>query len=147
MDFYTYHYLQVHQQAFTLVGYGITIAASLLVLYYSWRYFRHRFVTRYRDLSVILLLIVLILVGVQVEQVLAKHQNQWQANQIIPFVLAVAKDHNLKPSQVMVNQTTLKDGLLVRFAGRDYQLQLSADHNRYVLQRAHVIDHQVRVNR
>lgn len=55
MDFYTYHYLQVHQQAFTLVGYGITIAASLLVLYYSWRYFRHRFVTRYRDLSVILL--------------------------------------------------------------------------------------------
>lgn len=141
MDFYTYHYLQVHQQAFTLVGYGITIAASLLVLYYSWRYFRHRFVTRYRDLSVILLLIVLILVGVQVEQVLAKHQNQWQANQIIPFVLAVAKDHNLKPSQVMVNQTTLKDGLLVRFAGRDYQLQLSADHNSYVLQRAHVIDH------
>lgn len=147
MDFYTYHYLQVHQQAFTLVGYGITIAASLLVLYYSWRYFRHRFVTRYRDLSVILLLIVLILVGVQVEQVLAKHQNQWQANQIIPFVLAVAKDHNLKPSQVMVNQTTLKDGLLVRFAGRDYQLQLSTDHNSYVLQRAHVIDHQVRVNR
>lgn len=147
MDFYTYHYLQVYQQAFTLVGYGITIAASLLVLYYSWRYFRHRFVTRYRDLSVILLLIVLILVGVQVEQVLAKHQNQWQANQIIPFVLAVAKDHNLKPSQVMVNQTTLKDGLLVRFAGRDYQLQLSADHNSYVLQRAHVIDHQVRVNR
>lgn len=147
MDFYTYHYLQVHQQAFTLVGYGITIAASLLVLYYSWRYFRHRFVTRYRDLSVILLLIVLILVGVQVEQVLAKHQNQWQANQIIPFVLAVAKDHNLKPSQMMVNQTTLKDGLLVRFAGRDYQLQLSADHNSYVLQRAHVIDHQVRVNR
>lgn len=147
MDFYTYHYLQVHQQAFTLVGYGITIAATLLVLYYSWRYFRHRFVTRYRDLSVILLLIVLILVGVQVEQVLAKHQNQWQANQIIPFVLAVAKDHNLKPSQVMVNQTTLKDGLLVRFAGRDYQLQLSADHNSYVLQRAHVIDHQVRVNR
>lgn len=147
MDFYTYHYLQVHQQAFTLVGYGITIAASLLVLYYSWRYFRHRFVTRYRDLSVILLLIVLILVGVQVEQVLAKHQNQWRANQIIPFVLAVAKDHNLKPSQVMVNQTTLKDGLLVRFAGRDYQLQLSADHNSYVLQRAHVIDHQVRVNR
>ncbi|MDK7335974.1 DUF3290 family protein [Limosilactobacillus fermentum] len=105
------------------------------------------FVTRYRNLSVILLLIVLILVGVQVEQVLAKHQNQWQANQIIPFVLAVAKDHNLKPSQVMVNQTTLKDGLLVRFAGRDYQLQLSADHNSYVLQRAHVIDHQVRVNR
>ena len=147
MDFYTYHYLQVHQQAFTLVGYGITIAASLLVLYYSWRYFRHRFVTRYRDLSVILLLIVLILVGVQVGQVLAKHQNPWQANQIIPFVLAVAKDHNLKPSQVMVNQTTLKDGLLVRFAGRDYQLQLSADHNSYVLQRAHVIDHQVRVNR
>lgn len=147
MDFYTYHYLQVHQQAFTLVGYGITIAASLLVLYYSWRYFRHRFVTRYRDLSVILLLIVLILVGVQVEQVLAKHQNQWQDNQIIPFVLAVAKDHNLKPSQVMVNQTTIKDGLLVRFAGRDYQLQLSADHNSYVLQRAHVIDHQVRVNR
>ncbi len=84
--------------------------------------------------------------GIQVERLTFVQQNQWQSSQIVPFVKAVAKDHNLKVDQVMVSQTTLNDGMLVRFNKRDYQLQLNYDHNSYTLQRAHIINHNVYVH-
>ena len=146
MDFYTYNYLQTHQQTVNLISYTTILVVLLLILYYAWRYFRNRLVTRYRDLSIVFLLLTLILLGIQVEQLTFAHQNQWQSSQIVPFVKAVAKDHNLKVDQVMVSQTTLNDGMLIRFNKRDYQLHLNYDHNSYTLQRAHIINHNVYVH-
>ncbi|HAM85998.1 DUF3290 family protein [Limosilactobacillus mucosae] len=60
MDFYTYSYLQTHQQTITVVSYGIILGALLLILYYLLRYLHHRLITRYRDLSIVFLLFTLI---------------------------------------------------------------------------------------
>lgn len=146
MDFYTYSYLQTHQQTITVVSYGIILRALLLILYYLLRYLHHRLITRYRDLSIVFLLFTLILLGTQIEQLTYVHKNQWQSSQILPFIEAVAQDHNLSKNQVMVNQTTLNNGMLIRFKGYDYQLQLNNDHNSYTLQRAHIINHKVYVH-
>lgn len=146
MDFYTYSYLQTHQQTITVVSYGIILGALLLILYYLLRYLHHRLITRYRDLSIVFLLFTLILSGTQIEQLTYVHKNQWQSSQILPFIEAVAQDHNLSKNQVMVNQTTLNNGMLIRFKGYDYQLQLNNDHNSYTLQRAHIINHKVYVH-
>lgn len=146
MDFYTYIYLQTHQQTITVVSYGIILGALLLILYYLLRYLHHRLITRYRDLSIVFLLFTLILLGTQIEQLTYVHKNQWQSSQILPFIEAVAQDHNLSKNQVMVNQTTLNNGMLIRFKGYDYQLQLNNDHNSYTLQRAHIINHKVYVH-
>lgn len=146
MDFYTYSYLQTHQQTITVISYGIILGALLLILYYLLRYLHHRLVTRYRDLSIVFLLFTLILLGTQIEQLTYVHKNQWQSSQILPFIEAVAQDHNLSKNQVMVNQTTLNNGMLIRFKGCDYQLQLNNDHNSYTLQRAHIINHRVYVH-
>ena len=35
MDFYTYSYLQTHQQTITVISYGIILGALLLILYYT----------------------------------------------------------------------------------------------------------------
>lgn len=146
MDFYTYSYLQTRQQTITVVSYGIILGALLLILYYLLRYLHHRLITRYRDLSIVFLLFTLILLGTQIEQLTYVHKNQWQSSQILPFIEAVAQDHNLSKNQVMVNQTTLNNGMLIRFKGYDYQLQLNNDHNSYTLQRAHIINHKVYVH-
>ena len=146
MDFYTYSYLQTHQQTITVVSYGIILGALLLILYYLLRYLHHRLITRYRDLSIVFLLFTLILLGTQIEQLTYVHKNQWQSSQILPFIEEVAQDNNLSKNQVMVNQTTLNNGMLIRFKGYDYQLQLNNDHNSYTLQRAHIINHKVYVH-
>lgn len=123
MDFYTYSYLQTHQQTITVVSYGIILGALLLILYYLLRYLHHRLITRYRDLSIVFLLFTLIYSNsfrTQIEQLTYVHKNQWQSSQILPFIEAVAQDHNLSKNQVMVNQTTLNNGMLIRFKGYDY---------------------------
>ena len=48
--------------------------------------------------------------------------------------------------QVLVNSTSLKDGVIVRFNEEDYLVHLNADNNSYALERTHIIDHNVYVN-
>ena len=72
-----------------------------------------------------------------------------EATQIIPFIKSVAKDENVSTSDVLVNSTTLIDGMIVRINSKniDYQLKLNDDHNTYTLTQAHVIDHRVEVRK
>jgi hypothetical protein len=60
---------------------------------------------------------------------------------------SVARDENVKTSDVLVNSTTLTDGMIVRIDSKnvDYQLNLNEDRNTYTLTQAHVIDHRVDV--
>lgn len=44
---------------------------------------------------------------------------------MIPFIKSVARDHNVSPQKVVVNSTTLTDGILVRIEDRDYRVNLS----------------------
>lgn len=62
---------------------------------------------------------------------------------MIPFIKAVARDHNVSPQKVVVNSTTLTDGILVRIEDRDYRVNLSQTGDNYTLTRVHVVNHQV----
>ena len=62
---------------------------------------------------------------------------------MIPFIKAVARDHNVSPQKVVVNSTTLTDGILVRIKDRDYRVNLSQTGDNYTLTRAHVVNNQV----
>ena len=62
---------------------------------------------------------------------------------MILFIKTVARDHNVSPQKVVVNSTTLTEGILVRIADRDYRVNLSQTGDNYTLTRAHVVNHQV----
>lgn len=66
---------------------------------------------------------------------------------MVSFIHAVAEDHHLKNNQVLVNSTTLTDGIVVRFNKKDYRVNMSANGNNYTLERAHVVDHHVNIQR
>ena len=145
MTFYTYDYLQAQQHVTQwVVALGLVLLL-LGTLVGAWRYFRQRYRTRSRDLSIIMVLLMAILLGIQWEHYLTSRTTAAQSSQLLPFIQAVAVDHHLKPDQVLVNSTTLADGMIIRFQKRDYQVHLNADNNSYTLTRAHVINHQVLV--
>ncbi len=62
------------------------------------------------------------------------------------FVEGVAEDQHVSENEVLVNSTSLKDGIIVRFNERDYLVHLNDDNNSYTLERTHIIDHNVYVN-
>lgn len=112
-------------------------------------YLRDRFNTRYRDLGIIALLFLLLFMGTQYEKYTQINMQKTQATQIIPFIKSVARDENVKTTDVLVSSTTLTDGMIVRIDSKniDYQLKLDDDHNTYTLTRAHVINHKVDVRK
>ena len=85
--------------------------------------------------------------GTQYEKYTQINTQKSQATQIIPFIKSVARDENVKTTDVLVSSTTLVNGMIVRIDSKniDYQLNLNEDRNTYTLVQAHVIDHRVDV--
>ncbi|WP_438450137.1 DUF3290 domain-containing protein [Lactobacillus kitasatonis] len=147
MTFYTLNYIQNNQNTDRAIFYVLTLIATVAMIIFTILYLRNRFATRYRDLGIIALLFLLLFVGTQYEKYTQINMQKSQATQIIPFIKSVARDENVKPSDVLVNSTTLVNGMIVRVDSKnvDYQLNLNDDRNTYTLTQAHVIDHRVDV--
>ena len=143
MTFYTISYLSNHQHMNQLFNYVAIIIFALLIAVMTLLYLRHRLITRYRDLGIIFFLLLLLFIGFQVTDMEKSTTQQSQTTQMIPFIKAVARDHNVSPQKVVVNSTNLTDGILVRIEDRDYRVNLSQKGDNYTLTRAHVVNHQV----
>lgn len=145
MTFYSESYFLHQQQLTSLVNYIAIVVLLLLVIFNTIRYLRHQLRTRNRDLGIIFFLLLLIFTGLQITNLERTVTQRSQSLQMQPFIQAVAKNHGLKSSQVVVNSTTLTDGILVRFRGRDYRVNMSPSGDNYTLSRAHVVDHTVKI--
>jgi len=143
LTFYTISYLSNHQHMNQLFNYVAIIIFALLIAVMTLLYLRHRLITRYRDLGIIFFLLLLLFIGFQVTDMEKSTTQQSQTTQMIPFIKAVARDHNVSPQKVVVNSTNLTDGILVRIEDRDYRVNLSQTGDNYTLTRAHVVNHQV----
>ncbi|MCC4502424.1 DUF3290 family protein [Limosilactobacillus reuteri] len=143
MTFYTISYLSNHQHMNQLFNYVAIIIFALLIAVMTLLYLRHRLITHYRDLGIIFFLLLLLFIGFQVTDMEKSTTQQSQTTQMIPFIKAVARDHNVSPQKVVVNSTTLTDGILVRIEDCDYRVNLSQTGDNYTLTRAHVVNHQV----
>lgn len=147
MTFYTLRYIENNQNNNKTFLYILMLVAALAMIVFAILYLRDRFATRYRDLGIIALLFLLLFAGTQYEKYQKITTQKSQATQIIPFIKSVAKDEEVKTSDVLVNNTMLVDGMIVRIESqnKDYQLNLNDDNNTYTLTPAHVIDHKVEV--
>ena len=146
MDFYTLDYI-ISQQSTDWTMRVISILALLLVcLVFSVLYMRDRMRTSWRDLGVGALILSLVLVGIQTEQYLDLSDQAAQSKQLVLFVKGVAQDQKISTDEVLVNSTSLKDGIIVRFKDENYRVHLNEDNNSYTLERTHIIDHNVYVD-
>ena len=149
MNFYTINYIQNNQNTDRTALYILIIIAASAMIIFAILYLRDRFNTRYRDLGIIALLFLLLFTGTQYEKYVQNNEQKSKAAQIVPFIKSVADDENVKESDVMVSSLSLQDGMIVRIDSKneDYQLNLNENNNSYTLNRAHVIDHHVYVQK
>lgn len=146
MDFYTLDYIVSHQSADSTRRVAAIIVLLLVALVFSVLYLRDRARTRWRDAGVGLLVLSLVLLGIQTEQFFRLSNQLSQSQLLVHFTEGVATDHDVPASEVLVNSTSLQDGIIVRFNEEDYLVHLGDDNNSYTLERTHIIDHNVYVN-
>lgn len=149
MTFYNIDYIKNNQNSDRTILYVLMLIAAAAMIIFTFLYLKDRFATRYRDLGIIALLFLLLFAGSQYEKYTQINSQKSQATQIIPFIKSVARDNNVAENDVLVNSTSLQNGMIVRIDSKniDYQLNLNDDNNTYTLNHAHVIDHKIDVRK
>ena len=146
MNFYTLEYIIKHQSTDLIIRSAFIILLLAIVILTSIKFLKDRIKTRLRDISIGIMVFIFILLGIQMEQYTQNHRDFSQSHVLVKFIESVATDAYISPEEVMVNSTTLKDGIIVRYNEEDYTLHLNDDNNSYTLERTHVIDHNVYID-
>ena len=146
MNFYTLDYITKTQSTGLIVRSAIIIILLAIVILTSFKFMKDRMKTKLRDISIGIVVLTFILLGIQVEHYTQNNRDFSQSHVLLKFIESVATDYNVSPYNVMVNSTTLKDGIIVRYNDEDYTVHLNADNNSYTLERTHIINHNVYVD-
>ena len=146
MNFYTLEYITKNQSNALILRSSVIILLLAVFILTALRFMKNRMKTRLRDIAIGIVVLTFILLGIQVESYKQNHRDFSQSHVLLKFIESVATDNHISPDEVMVNSTTLKDGIIVRYNEEDYRVHLNADNNSYTLERTHVIDHNVYIN-
>ena len=146
MNFYTLDYITKTQSNGLIIRSAIIIVLLAIVILTSFKFMKDRMKTKLRDISIGIMVLTFILLGIQVEHYTQNNRDFSQSHVLLKFIESVATDYKVSPYNVMVNSTTLKDGIIVRYNDEDYTVHLNADNNSYTLERTHIINHNVYVD-
>ena len=146
MNFYTLDYITKTQSTGLIIRSAVIIVLLAIVILTSFKFMKDRMKTRLRDISIGIVVLTFILLGIQVEHYTQNNRDFSQSHLLLKFIESVATDYNVSPYNVMVNSTTLKDGIIVRYNDEDYTVHLNDDNNSYTLERTHIINHNVYVD-
>lgn len=103
---------------------AIFIALGALFIVTSL-YLRHRLETKYRDLSIIFLLLIIFLLGMQYNQY---ERNQVYANntsRMVTFLDSVRNAQKLDKTEINVNSRTLANGMILNLREKYYEVHFN----------------------
>ena len=75
-------------------------------------YLRHRLQTKYRDLSIIFLLLIIFLLGVQYNQYERSEVYAADISRVVTFLNSVKDSQNLQKEDIRTNSRTLMNGMI-----------------------------------
>lgn len=145
MTFYTLQYLQNQREVNQLVIYSLGALGLLILLFAVLMYSRNRFDTKYRDISIIMLLVMFFLFGLSYSNYEQHRTQTLSTSQVQPFLRSVARDEGVSTKDVAVNSRSLVDGIIVKVKDKYYRVELSVDRNSYELARTHLINKDIMI--
>lgn len=145
MTFYTLQYLQNQREVNQLVIYSLGALGLLILLFAVLMYSRNRFDTKYRDISIIMLLVMFFLFGLSYGNYEQHRTQTLSTSQVQPFLRSVARDEGVSTKDVAVNSRSLVDGIIVKIKDKYYRVELSVDRNSYELAQTHLINKDITI--
>lgn len=145
MTFYTLQYLQNQREVNQLVIYSLGALGLLILLFAVLMYSRNRFDTKYRDISIIMLLVMLFLFGLSYSNYEQHRTQTLSTSKVQPFLRSVAREEGVSTKDVAVNSRSLVDGIIVKVKDKYYRVELSVDRNSYKLAQTHLINKDITI--
>lgn len=145
MNFYTYDYITAHSRFGDNVWYVLSFLALAALLFVSIKYLRNRLATRYRDLIVILFLMVAFLGGMQWNDYNRSKSDAYATSRMVQFLRSLSTDVDVPVREIRVNATNLRQGMLVDVRGTFYVVTFNADFTAFQYERTHLLNREIQI--
>lgn len=145
MTFFSFALLE---NAMSFEGYFkyITIFVSLgALLVVTSLYLRHRLQTKYRDLSIIFLLLIIFLLGVQYKQYEQNEVYAADISSVVTFLNSVKDSQNLQKEDIRTNSRTLTNGMILNIRDQYFEVHFNNDFSAYTLSPINLVNPNVTV--
>ena len=147
MNFYGIEYLESQANFNDYIKYAVIFGSLFILVIVFVRYLKHRIQTKYRDLSIIFLLVLVFALGVQYSDYQSNQAKQSQSSQMVAFLKSVAKERSVAQEEIFVNGTQLADGVILKIGDEYYRVNLAFDQGSYTLERAHLLNKEFTVTK
>ena len=122
MKFYSYDYLQSKLQQNNLISY-IIIAVLIVILCITLiKYYKNRQDTKYRELSIILVLSTLLAVGVSINEYKSNAVSSNQYKSSIHFIEKISNDLNIDKTHIYINSEVSIENSFVKVDNTYYRV-------------------------
>ncbi|GAA6941133.1 DUF3290 domain-containing protein [Helicobacter pylori] len=125
--------------------YVVIFIALCALLFVTVLYLRHQLETKYRDLSIIFLLLIIFLFGVQYSQY---EQNQVYANdtsRMVTFLTSVKESQQVAAEDIRVNSRSLSNGMILNIQDKYYEVHFNNNFTAYNLLPIHLVSPNINV--
>lgn len=140
MNFYSYDYL-VHQNNQQNIFYLISIATvAIIAIIMGVLWWRQRTELKYRDLFVIMMLLLFLVIGSQVNEWQNVRNEYSQKSQVIRIVQSVAKEKHVKRDQVWASTTNVTSGMLIKVRKCFYKIEVNDDSSSFTMSKSVLIN-------
>ena len=141
MKFYSYEYLQSKIAQNNIVGIVI-VGILLLVLIFSLiKYYKNRQDTKYRELSIILVLGIVLAITIGITNYKDKSVSSNQYRSSVQFIEKIAEHLNVEKTRIYINSEASIENSFVKIDDDDYYRVISSGKkDEYLLEKIELVD-------
>ena len=146
MDFYTLAYVESQAVAGQTWGFIIFVAVLLALLILGVQVLRNGFTTRYRDLMVILSLIVVFFLGLEYQEYNRMKTYSEDSSRMAQFLHSFSTEQSVPSEQLAVNSLKIRKGMILKVSDAYYEVQFNPEFSTYTITRVYKVSSTDRIH-
>lgn len=145
MNFYDISFLKTQAGLTDYLWYIFIFGSLILLIVVFSLYLKHRIKTKYRDLSLIFFLFLILSLGIQYSNYQVNQSRHSQSSQMVNFVEQFADNMKVEQKDILVSSTQLTDGIIVKVKDDFYTVNLNADQQSYTITEIHLLNNKINI--
>ena len=146
MDFYTLSYVESLAVGGQTWGFIIFVAVLLALLVLGIQVLRNGFTSRYRDLMVILSLIVVFFLGLEYQEYNRMKTYSEDSSRMAQFLHSFSADRSVPSEQLAVNSLKIRNGMILKVSDDYYEVQFNPEFSTYTITRVYKVSPTERIH-
>ena len=140
MKFYSYEYLQSKIAQNNIVGIAIVGILLSVLLFTLIKYYKNRQDTKYRELSIILVLGIVLAITIGITNYKDKSVSSNQYRSSVQFIEKIAEHLNVEKTRIYINSEASIENSFVKIDNTYYRVISSGKKDDYLLEKIELVD-------